>query len=448
MKNLFFGVVSAAALSLFAADPSVSGTELVDTGEGTALIKYTLSGAPAIVTVDFLTNGVSIGAANFANVGGDVNRVVKPGSRKIAWQATRSGMERLLDSVTAEVKAWPLTNPPDVMVFDLCCQVQKGRVRFYASMDALPEGGLANAGLYSVTNMVFRRVHAGGKSFRMGYARSYAVYGGTGYQSRSPEKYVSFSRDYYMAVYPLTCGQWKLFGDWSPIENDRTGDLSVYALPRTPLSSVNWMIARGVNKGLNWPNDVGDDRAEDVDAYYDWGGVNRKTIVGAIRSHIGLSRIDLPTQAQWEFACRAGGTHHYYKLAGELEWDTLPNYSTVAAQLAAALKYGWNKASEVTRWQDVGQKEPNAFGFYDMLGNVYEIVLDRYAENWGLDQFLTDPRGATTGGNYLACGGCYRSEPDDCRVWTATYASRAAGTRSADIGVRLAAPVDVSDLAE
>ena len=83
-----------------------------------------------------------------------------------------------------------------------------------------------------------------------------------------------------------------------------------------------------------------------------------------------------------------------------------------------------------------------------MLGNVYELVLDRYSSNWGLDQFLTDPRGATSGDNYLACGGCYSSEPDDCRVWTATYASRVAANRSSVIGVRLAAPVDVSALAE
>ncbi len=74
----------------------------------------------------------------------------------------------------------------------------------------------------------------------------------------------------------------------------------------------------------------------------------------------------LPTEAEWEYACRAGSSSVYY-------------YGDDPAQLK---EYAWFAENSKNKYQKVGQKKPNAWGLYDMLGNVSEWVLDQYKENY------------------------------------------------------------------
>jgi formylglycine-generating enzyme required for sulfatase activity len=74
----------------------------------------------------------------------------------------------------------------------------------------------------------------------------------------------------------------------------------------------------------------------------------------------------LPTEAEWEYACRAGSTSTYF----------FGNDST------ALDKYAWYSKNSAGKFQKVGQKMPNAWGLYDMLGNVSEWTLDHYDENY------------------------------------------------------------------
>ena len=73
----------------------------------------------------------------------------------------------------------------------------------------------------------------------------------------------------------------------------------------------------------------------------------------------------LPTEAEWEYACKAGSTTAYY-------------YGNDPKKLG---EYAWYKANSKNKFQKIGQKKPNAWGLYDMLGNVSEWTLDHYQED-------------------------------------------------------------------
>ena len=111
-------------------------------------------------------------------------------------------------------------------------------------------------------------------------------------------------------------------------------------------------------------------RTEVTNAQYEKLMKRTERLQGATGSHpaVGMSRLDakaycakiggrLPTEAEWEYAARAGSRERYY--------DTL---SAIA----------WFENDSDDHSHPVAQKAPNAFGLYDMLGNVYEWVLDRY----------------------------------------------------------------------
>lgn len=83
----------------------------------------------------------------------------------------------------------------------------------------------------------------------------------------------------------------------------------------------------------------------------------------------------LPTEAEWEYACRAGSKTTYF----------FGNDPTLLSQ------YAWTKTNSKGKYQKVGQKKPNAWGLYDMLGNVAEWTLDQYNKDYFATVSDTDP---------------------------------------------------------
>ena len=95
----------------------------------------------------------------------------------------------------------------------------------------------------------------------------------------------------------------------------------------------------------------------------------------------------LPTEAQWEYACRTGeteySTFHY--------WD-YDNNGDIDVNLS---DYAWNAGNSENNTHPVGQKQPNAWGLYDMLGNVCEYCLDLYNNTYYTSEAVVDPTGPT-----------------------------------------------------
>lgn len=342
-------------------------------------VEYTLGDEPAIVTVDFLTNGVSIGEANFANVVGDVNRVVSvPGRHLITWKPNKSplaGVSFAGIPVKAEVKAWPVDDPPDYMVV-LCGEndVSLPRISYYVSTNALP-GGLENDE-YRTTKLVMRRIHAAGVRWRMGAVDSDFEGAETHEQNvvRPDETahYVTLSEDYFIGIYEVTQEQFLQFTGEAYSGSDYLKSKTGYSM--FPRHSMQYRFLRG--------NEAPKDS-------YVLGNSTKHLEV--IRERTGID-FDLPTDAQWESAAR-GGTNTLLWSGKPYTPDNVEEIEWVYGN--TPLEYDSSTGKNARYPHRVGLKPPNPYGLYDMLGNLYEICRDGYIENLGTED-VTDPMIAGT----------------------------------------------------
>jgi len=131
-----------------------------------------------------------------------------------------------------------------------------------------------------------------------------------------------------------------------------------------------------------------------------------------LNQHEGRSCYRLPTEAEWEYACRAG-THTAY--AGDLN------------------KMAWYKDNSRETTHKVGTKKANAWGLYDMHGNVWEWCLDWYDEY--PVQRTTDPKGAHTGSHRVIRGGSWDYGAEHCR--SANRYRYSPENKNINIGLRL-----------
>ena len=354
-KTVLAAALLACASVAIAGEISVSSVSISqDARTRRVTVEYTLGDEPAIVTVDFLTNGVSIGEANFANVIGDVNRLVStPGRHVITWRPDKSplaGVSFAGNPVTAEVKAWPQDDPPDYLAIDL---ITTNCWRFYVTADDVPLG-VTNK-IYKTSKLLMRKIYAKNIKWPMGTSTdgSYAT-------PRHKLHYVTLTTNYYISVYEMTKRQYR---------SGSCYNFNVYD------NNTVVVIRERVDDALRpMPLSFNHMRKQAASCYWPTHGHNLTSDSGLyrLRKKTGLN-LDLTTEAEWEYACRAGTATKLY--TGEAATEA--NVAKVAWFTAnwtndpVAVAVGVN-----TDTHAVGLLQPNAWGLYDMLGNAWEICLD------------------------------------------------------------------------
>jgi formylglycine-generating enzyme required for sulfatase activity len=345
MKSIVLATALTAAFVSVSATPSVSDVTMTQANNKLVTITYKLD-APAIVTFDIVTNEVSIGTVNLTNAVGDVNRLVdKIGETcSIKWQPKYVWPDRVAKNAKAVVTAWSLSSPPDYMVASM---ISVSNVAFYVDAEAVP-GGVTSA-VYKTDKLVMRRIHAAGIRFRMG-SRLDESGRSAGYEVPHD---VTFTNDYYIGVYPLT--QMQLFRVQGA-KPSRFAACDNWEM--RPAEKFSYAHMRGSKAENRWSSLNPSHEVDMSDGYY----------LQAFRRYTGLM-LDLPTEAQWEVACRAGTDGAYNDGAGGMD------------------AVGWNSSNwsrdpncRSNETHVVGQLKPNNWGLYDMHGNVGEMCLDWFSK--------------------------------------------------------------------
>jgi formylglycine-generating enzyme required for sulfatase activity len=212
------------------------------------------------------------------------------------------------------------------------------------------------------------------------------------WEDEAPQHKVIISKPFYLGKYEVTQKQWQALIGYNP--SKAKGD-------NLPVTNISWNDAVAFTKKLN--------EKEGVDKYR------------------------LPSEAEWEYAIRAGtDTRYFWGNNGEDETKS---------------QYAWLSEYKI---QKVGQKKPNAWGLYDMAGNVWEWINDLYQENYYQYSPITDPKGADFGDDRVMRGGSYKESINFARS-AFRHSGYYDGTPSAShetVGFRLAMLVDEKDIKE
>lgn len=244
-----------------------------------------------------------------------------------------------------------------------------------------------------------RRVQAG--SFIMGTPLDEVGRNSGGVICDADQKAVTLTQPYYIGVFHVTQRQWyNVMGTWPSYLTNM-----LYRDSR-PVEQVSYDMIRGSSAqgGGGWPTN---------------SAIYSASFVGLLRQKTGISGFDLPTEAQYEYACRAGTTAALNSGVNITNVDSDANVALLA-------RYRYNGGGTTAPADrncgitlgtaTVGSYLPNAWGLYDMHGNVFVWCLDWWVQ--GVIPGGTDPEGPVTGTERLRRGGGYSAIAGQARSGT------------------------------
>ncbi|MEO6004476.1 MAG: formylglycine-generating enzyme family protein [Opitutus sp.] len=200
-------------------------------------------------------------------------------------------------------------------------------------------------------------------------------------KAETPQVQVTLTKGFWLGRTEVTQAQYEAVMNENPSTFKDIG-------PEAPVERVSWIDAMAFCEKLN----------------------ERESAAGRLPEGF---KYNLPTEAQWEYACRAGTTGEYAGDAPAMSW------------------YDQNSGGKT---HSVATKQPNAWGLFDMSGNVLEWCFDWYGDYPRSPAI--DPAGPRTGYYRMARGGSWRAEPDVGR--SASRAGGSPGRLDYTIGFRLA----------
>jgi len=365
--RLLMGMMSAVlAVSVLAEDPSITNVVVRQRWPWSRLvdIDYVLAcdtGAQRVDVALTAREGTETLTLPTASLSGDRRNVAK-GARRIVWDPMKTAYTNdVLARFSVELVPTPV---PLYMIVDLTNTVGTAAHIEYVYEKDLTNGlwgswvrnpitnaagavvvesvvwtGVATNETYKTDKLVLRRVHAG--PFKMG---------------TNQDKSVNLTKDFYAGVFEMTDAQ------WAKVKGTGSGT-------SMPKSSISYNDLRGATNSvppIDWP------------VTGDW--VLSNSFIGILRATTGLQDFDLPTEAQWEYFCRAGTTSIFHDGLSYTQGTSTDDQLSLLA---------WWKVNSGNAAHTVGGKLPNAWGLYDTHGNVSECCLDWYGTLEGGD----DPDG-------------------------------------------------------
>jgi formylglycine-generating enzyme required for sulfatase activity len=305
------------------------------------------------------------------------------------------------------------------MVVDISDAAQPNTQRYYPAVDFLPGSALGQTGAvtnnpaYKTTMIVMRKIMAKGVTWTMGSTDAETKFGRD--VTKEATHQVALTNNYYIGVFEVTQAQWALIHQG---ENDSPSQFA--NVPDHAMRPVEQVCFNEIR--------MGDGTAAAADSLEWPGAPHSSSFLGFLRNRTDID-FDLPSEAQWEFAARAGN--------GDTKWgDGSAMISAVKCTNLISLGRYTYSGGNTDGTAVVGSYKANDWGLYDMHGNACEWCLDWFAANISKLEGAVNTDSAS--GTRVLRSGAYNQDAKFSRPACRTLAVDPSRNTPSGIGFRLA----------